>query len=72
MINGERIKELMREQGITNKELAEAAGVTEPMISYIIRGLRDTTVGTLVRIANRLGVKVDELVKGQKNTAEAV
>lgn len=63
MINGERIKELMKEQGITNKELAEAVGVTEAMISYIIRGLRDTTVGTMVRIANRLGVAVDELVE---------
>lgn len=62
MINGERIKELMKEQGITNKELAEAVGVTEPMISYIIRGLRDTTVGTMVKIANRLGVTPDEIV----------
>lgn len=62
MINGERIKELMKEQGITNKELAEEVGITEAMISYIIRGLRDTTVGTMVRIAKRLGVKVDELI----------
>ena len=62
MVNGERIKELMKEQRITNKELAEEVGVTEAMISYIIRGLRDTTVGTMVRIAKRLGVKVDELL----------
>ena len=65
MINGERIKELMKEKGITNKELAEAIGVTEAMVSYIIRGLRDTTVGTMVRIANRLGVKVDELIESE-------
>lgn len=62
MINGTRIKELMREQGITNKELAEAAGVTEPMISYVLRGYRDTTVSVMVRIANRLGVTLDEIV----------
>lgn len=66
MINGERMKKLMKEQGITNKELAEAVGVTEPMISYIIRGLRDTTVTTMVRIANRLGVKVDELIEHEE------
>ena len=65
MINGERMKELMKEQGITNKELAEAVGVTEAMISYIIRGLRDTTVGTMVRIANRLGVGIDEIVESE-------
>lgn len=63
MINGERIKELMKEQGITNKELADAVGVTEAMISYIIRGLRDTTVGTMVRIAKRLGVKPAEILR---------
>lgn len=62
MINGERIKDLMKEKGITNRELAEAAGVTEAMISYIIRGLRDTTVGTMVRIANHLGVTPNEIV----------
>lgn len=69
MINGERIKELMKEQGLTNKELAEAVGVTEAMISYIIRGLRDTTVATMVRIANRLGVKVDELIGAGREEA---
>lgn len=65
MINGERMKELMKEQGITNKELAEAVGVTEAMISYIIRGLRDTTVGTMARIAKHLGVGIDEIVESE-------
>ena len=63
MINGERIKELMREKGVTGVQLAEVAGVSEPMIGYIIRGLRGTTVDVLVRIARHLGVTVDELIK---------
>ena len=62
MVNGERIKELMKEQGITNKELAEAVGVTEAMISYIIRGQRDTTVRVISQIAGRLGVTVNDIV----------
>lgn len=63
MINGKRIKELMDERGVTGVQLAEAAGVSEPMIGYIIRGLRGTTVDVIVRIARRLGVTVDELIK---------
>lgn len=63
MINGERIKELMCEKGVTGVQLAEVAGVSEPMIGYIIRGLRGTTVDVLVRIARHLGVTVDELIK---------
>ena len=62
MVNGERIKELMKEQGLTNKELAEEVGVTEAMISYIIRGQRDTTVRVISQIANRLGVTVNDIV----------
>lgn len=63
MINGERIKELMNEKGVTGVQLAEVAGVSEPMVGYIIRGLRGTTVDVLVRIARHLGVTVDELIK---------
>lgn len=64
MVNGERIKELMKEQGILNKDMAEVVGVTEAMISYIIRGLREPNVSTMARIAKRLGVTVDELLVG--------
>ena len=62
MVNGERIKELMKEQGITNKELAEAVGVTEAMISYILRGQRDTTVRVIAHIASRLRGTVNDIV----------
>ena len=64
MVNGERIKALMKEQGILNKDMAEVVGVTEAMISYIIRGLREPNVSTMARIAKRLGVTVDELLVG--------
>ena len=63
MINGEKIRELMKECGIDAKELAQTVGVSEAMISYIINGLRDTNVTTLVRIAHTLGCKVDSLIK---------
>ena len=63
MINGTRIKELLREKGMDQKDLAEAIGVTASMMTYIIKGLRDTTVTNAARMAKVLGVKIDEIVK---------
>ena len=62
MVNGQRIKELMLAKGMDSTDLAERIGISAPMMSYIIRNLRDTNVTTLVRIAQILEVPVDELV----------
>ena len=62
MINGTRIKELLEEKGMKQKDLAEAIGVTEAMMTYIIKGLRDTEVTKAARMAKVLGVTVDELL----------
>ena len=62
MINGEKIRELMKEKGILGKTLAIKVGVSEPMISFILDGLREPSVSVLVRIATELNSTVDELV----------
>ncbi|MBE6546329.1 MAG: helix-turn-helix transcriptional regulator [Ruminococcaceae bacterium] len=62
MVNGQRIKELMLAKGMDSRDLAERIGISAPMMSYIIRNLRDTNVTTLVRIARILEVPVDELI----------
>lgn len=65
MINGKRIRELLREKGMTESELAVRLGVSGAMMSYIINGLRDTTVSKLVRIAEELDCALDELIYRQ-------
>ena len=62
MVNSEKIRQLMSEKGITAKEMSERVGVTEMMMSYIKNGLRSPSVEVLVRIANVLGCKVDDLI----------
>ena len=62
MVNGKRIEELMKEKGILGKDMAERVGVSAAMMSYIMSGLREPNVATLVRIAKELGVSLDELV----------
>lgn len=62
MINGEKIRMLMRSKGITGRELALRVGVSEAMISYILQGLRAPNLQTLIRIATELDCKLDEIV----------
>lgn len=62
MINGERIRAIMRSKGITGRELALRVGVSEAMISYILQGLRAPNLQTLIRIATELDCKIDEII----------
>ena len=62
MVNGERIKTLMNEKGITQQEMASTVGISATMMTYTIQGLREPSVTVMVRIAKRLGCTVDELL----------
>jgi transcriptional regulator with XRE-family HTH domain len=62
MINGEKIREFMRQKEIQGDELAGQIGVSPAMMSYIINGLREPSVTVLVRISKALGCTVDELI----------
>lgn len=58
-----RIKELLKEKGMSQKELAEKLGMTEVGVSKIVNGT--TTKETMKRIAGILSVEIDELyIKG--------
>jgi transcriptional regulator with XRE-family HTH domain len=54
-----RIKEICREKGITQKDLAEKIGISAVGLAKAIAG--NTTIGTLERVANALGVDIVEL-----------
>ena len=61
---GRNIKILSFDKGITQKELARAAGFSEAMMTKIIKDERTPSVPKLMIIAEKLGVSMDELVKG--------
>ena len=63
MVNCERIKQLMEEKGIANKAMAEAIGVSEPMVSYILRGLREPSLTVLARMAKVLDCTTASLIE---------
>lgn len=56
-----RIKEVIKEKGLTVQEVAEKMGIKAPSLSRAING--NTTVEMLRRIANVLDVPVSELIE---------
>jgi transcriptional regulator with XRE-family HTH domain len=58
---GKRVRELRLEKGMTQEQLAEAAGLHPTFISNVERGYRNSTLSTLVRLADALGEKPAEL-----------
>ena len=59
-----RIKELRKEKGLTQKKLAELAGISQPYLNDLENGNRMGKQETLQRIAVPLGVAV-EVLKGE-------
>ncbi|MBI1646294.1 helix-turn-helix transcriptional regulator [Capnocytophaga sp. 051621] len=61
-----RIKEVLKEKGITLKDLAIMLGITNVALSRIVNG--NTTIETLRKIAYVLDVDVRDLIEPTKNT----
>lgn len=60
---GRNIRVIAFDKGITHKQLAEDSGVSEAMLSKIIHGEKTPSLPKLIKIAQELGVTVDELLK---------
>jgi transcriptional regulator with XRE-family HTH domain len=56
-----RIKELLKEKGITLLELSEQIGVKSPHLSVALSEKGNPTIGTLERISAALNVPVTDL-----------
>lgn len=61
-----RIKEMLDEKNITQKQLAEITGITESAISHYIKGDRVPRGTNLVKIAKALGTTTDDLLSGDR------
>lgn len=56
------LKEILKEKGVTSKELAERLGVTSVTISYIVTNKTTPSLEMLCRIAKELNVKLSTLL----------
>jgi transcriptional regulator with XRE-family HTH domain len=62
LLRDERVR-----QGISMDRLARKSGLSQPMISYVERGMRNPTLDTLLRIAIALDVDLPKLIKRASN-----
>lgn len=61
-IVGERIREQRKRRGLTQERLAEVAELDRKHIGTIESGKTEPRIGTLVRIAGALDIRIEELV----------
>jgi DNA-binding XRE family transcriptional regulator len=63
MLDGENRVMVWREfRGLSSKQLAEAAGISQAYLSQIEAGKRDGSLGTMKKIAGALRIGLDDLV----------
>ena len=66
-MNHLRIKELLKENKLTAKELAEKLNITENGLSLVINGKRQPRFELLEQIAEKLNVPIWQLFNGSEN-----
>lgn len=59
---GARVREVRKEKGMTQEQLAEAAGLHPTFISNVERGYRVPSLPTVLRLATGLRVNPSQLV----------
>ncbi len=62
MAFGARVREVRLEKGLTQEQLAEAAGLHATFVSNVERGYRVASVVTVLRIADGLAVPPSRLL----------
>ena len=58
----ERIKELMKERNINQKQLAEQSGITEASVSRYLNGERTPRIDIVSNFARVFGISVDDII----------
>lgn len=61
---GERIKQLMKDKGLTQKVLSEKVGITQAKLSNYVNGKNYPPIDVLAQLSESLNVTIDYLVNG--------
>ena len=62
MINGNKIRYLREDADMTQTEFAQKIGSSHVFVGYVERGIKPPSVALLKRIADVLGVTMDDLM----------
>ena len=71
-----KVAQILRQErlkrGVSMTRLAEMAGLSQQMVSYIERGMRNPTLDVLLRISGALEVRLDTIIEKAHRTAAGV
>lgn len=57
------VKEIRKEKGYTLDQLSKLTGISKSHLNYIEKNQKEPTISVVVRIAQVLNVKIEELFK---------
>ena len=63
MLNIEKLKSLLEAQKLTQEQLAARVGISPTMTCFILKGFKNPSLEVAKRIADTLGVKLDDILK---------
>ena len=69
---GCRLKEMRKERGLTQEQLAEALNISTPHLGNIEIGKRGISVDLLMEVSEVLNVSVDFLIRGTDSTTQQI
>ena len=62
----EKLQVLRKQKGLTQEELAEKVNISTTHMSHIETGIKHASLESVVRIANALGITVDQVLNGNQ------
>ncbi len=65
-VDGARLRRLRRERALSQQDVERMTGVAQATLSDLEGGKRDARASTLRKLAELLGVKPKELMKGEE------
>lgn len=57
-------------RGLSMNGVAKKSGLSQQMVSYVERGMRNPTLDTLLRITNALNIDLSKLIKRAAKTSD--
>ncbi len=66
MFDGSKLEKILSEKGLSFGKFADDVGVSKMFISYLVRGFKQPSMDTYVRICCALNVNLDELIKAER------
>lgn len=62
IIFGNNLKEILNEQGYTQRDLAESTGISEASISGYIKGIKMPGIRAIINMSYELGIPLDDFI----------